>query len=134
MCKLHLSTLEFIDLLIYQIVNAILVDFSQTVLLDPLEIYYSSHPPHPLEICTSRPPSLLEFLVTFHGTTHLQHLTRKLGIPYISYKVQKRCNTKSVGYTVQIEKPELDLVVITPCHLTKSIDKNAVIVIFKLQN
>ena len=105
--------LQFVD------VNAILVDFPQTVLLDPLEIYYSSDPSHPLEICTSRPPSPLEFLVTFHGTTHLQHLTRKLGIPYISYKVQKRCNTKSVGYTVQIEKPELDLVVITACHLTK---------------
>ena len=78
-----------------------------------------SPPTPPGNLHLYRPPSLLEFLVTFHGTTHLQHLTRKLGIPYISYKVQKRCNTKSVGYTVQIEKPELDLVVITPCHLTK---------------
>ena len=51
----YTKTLEFIDFLIYQIVRAILVGFPQTVLLDPLEIYYSSHPDTPWKFASLDP-------------------------------------------------------------------------------
>ena len=52
---------------IYQIVNAILVGFPQAKLLDPLEIYYSSHPDTPWKFAPLDPPPPLELPVTFHG-------------------------------------------------------------------
>ena len=53
--------------MIYQIVNAILVVFPQAVLLDPLEIYYSSHPNTPWKFAPLDSPPPLEPPVTFHG-------------------------------------------------------------------
>ena len=65
--------------LIYQIVNAILVGFPQAVLLDPLEIYYSSHPnitwkfahldPHPPGTSSNLPWGEVWI---FSGTTRLK--------------------------------------------------------------
>ena len=65
--------------MIHQIVNAILVGFPQAVLLDPLEIYHSSHPDTPWKFAPLDPPDPWNFqgpsmgeVWIFSGTTHLK--------------------------------------------------------------
>ena len=103
MCSLHLSILKllaFMDLLISQIPNAILVVFRWAAFLDPLEIYYPSYPhdyPHihiPLPLLAGF-PTPLEFPVTLHrgvwifsGTTQCTNCAEQVRSKYTLYLFQ----------------------------------------------